>query len=369
MAGALLRRAGRSPRPTPTVPYRGAPAPARHAFGCPAAAPRRPGGRRDERESVAGPAPGEGLSRRRPTAPDSSNNANVTGPADIVSQLRVEPGSAPRLDRRDPGPRFGADDKAAGLVRLDELVERLGVLHDRLSAEATRAVPARPAGDGRVRKGRHDPPRPHRRQSAGLPDRLLPGADATPSSPTTTCGAFTPLCPARGEIAIFNRSHYEDVVAVRVRGLAPERDLASPLRAHPCVRADARRRGHERSQGLPPRLTRRAGQAPPGAARQPREALEVPRRRPRRPAALRRVPAAYEDAIRETSTDCAPWYVVPADHNWARNLAVSEILVEASSASTPGSRRPIPGSTASRSPRRRRRRQGAGGRGAQHRSS
>ena len=30
--------------------------------------------------------------------------------------------------------------------------------------------------------------------------------------------------------------------------------------------------------------------------------------------------AAYEDAIRETSTDWAPWYVVPADHNWVRNL-------------------------------------------------
>ena len=31
---------------------------------------------------------------------------------------------------------------------------------------------------------------------------------------------------------------------------------------------------------------------------------------------------------RETSTDWAPWHVVPADHNWVRNLAVAELLVE-----------------------------------------
>ena len=38
---------------------------------------------------------------------------------------------------------------------------------------------------------------------------------------------------------------------------------------------------------------------------------------------------AYEDVIGETSTELAPWYVVPADHNWVRNLAVAHIVVEA----------------------------------------
>jgi len=36
---------------------------------------------------------------------------------------------------------------------------------------------------------------------------------------------------------------------------------------------------------------------------------------------------AYEDVITETSTEWAPWYVVPADHNWVRNLAVAKLLV------------------------------------------
>lgn len=38
---------------------------------------------------------------------------------------------------------------------------------------------------------------------------------------------------------------------------------------------------------------------------------------------------AYENIISETSTSFAPWYVVPADHNWVRNLAVAELLAHA----------------------------------------
>ena len=37
---------------------------------------------------------------------------------------------------------------------------------------------------------------------------------------------------------------------------------------------------------------------------------------------------AYEEALRRTSTEHAPWFVIPADHKWFRNLAVSRIIVE-----------------------------------------
>ncbi len=37
---------------------------------------------------------------------------------------------------------------------------------------------------------------------------------------------------------------------------------------------------------------------------------------------------AYEDALRECSTDAAPWFIIPSNHKWFRNLAVSQILVE-----------------------------------------
>jgi len=37
---------------------------------------------------------------------------------------------------------------------------------------------------------------------------------------------------------------------------------------------------------------------------------------------------AYEDAIHKTSTEYAPWYVIPSNHKWFRNLAISQIVVE-----------------------------------------
>ena len=37
---------------------------------------------------------------------------------------------------------------------------------------------------------------------------------------------------------------------------------------------------------------------------------------------------AYEDAIRATSTDQAPWYIIPSNHKWFRNLAVSQIVAD-----------------------------------------
>jgi polyphosphate kinase 2 (PPK2 family) len=39
--------------------------------------------------------------------------------------------------------------------------------------------------------------------------------------------------------------------------------------------------------------------------------------------------AAYEDVITETSSEWAPWYVIPGDRNWVRNVAVATVLVDA----------------------------------------
>jgi polyphosphate kinase 2 (PPK2 family) len=58
----------------------------------------------------------------------------------LPDELRVEPGSSPRLDERDPGARVGAPDKLQGLDRLGQHVARLATLHNRLYAEATRSV-------------------------------------------------------------------------------------------------------------------------------------------------------------------------------------------------------------------------------------
>ena len=61
-------------------------------------------------------------------------------PNPLLEKLRVKPGASPRLDRRDPDLRFGAAGKREGIALLQERVERLAVLHNRLSAEASRAL-------------------------------------------------------------------------------------------------------------------------------------------------------------------------------------------------------------------------------------
>ena len=257
-------------------------------------------------------------------------------------ELRVEPGSPPHLEGRDPGARIGAPGKQEGLARLAELVERLGVLHNRLYAEATRAMLLVLQGmdasgkDGTIR-------------------RVFTGVNpqgcrvVSFREPTATELAHDFLwrvhaaCPARGEIAIFNRSHYEDVVAVRVRGLAPvhvwkrryehirdfERLLADEGTAVVKVflhisREEQRRRLLERLEDPEKRWKFQPGD------------LDDRRR-------WDDFSSAYEDAIRETSTEWAPWYVVPADHNWVRNLAVAELLVDTLERLDPKLPDPAPG--------------------------
>ena len=136
-------------------------------------------------------------------------------------------------------------------------------------------------------------------------------------------------CPRRGEIGIFNRSHYEDVVAVRVRELADER-VWSKRYAH--IVAFERLLAEEGTSVVKVFLHESRDEQ----RKRLQERVDDPEKRwkfrsatsttVRNGTTFRR---AYEDAIRETSTEHAPWYVVPADHNWSRNLCVAEILVDA----------------------------------------
>ena len=252
----------------------------------------------------------------------------MAGSAKLLDELRVKPGSAPELDKRDPDARVGAADKHEGVERIAELVERLGVLHTRLYAEAKRAVLLVVQGmdasgkDGTIRTvftGVN--PQGCRVQSFKVPTSTELAHDYL--------WRIHNACPARGEIGIFNRSHYEDVIAVRVRKLAPEqvwraryeqisafeRMLTDEGTAVVKVflhlsRDEQRKRLQERLDDPEKRWKFRLGDL------DDRKLWDD-------------FAAAYEDALHETSTDWAPWYVVPADHNWSRNLAVAEILVAA----------------------------------------
>lgn len=266
----------------------------------------------------------------------------MTASEHLLRELRVEPGSPARLDARDPGARLGAADKSAGLERIGELIERLSLLHNRLGAEATRALLLVLQGmdaagkDGTIRHvltGVNP-------QGCRIVSFKEPQADELAHD---YLWRVHRACPARGEIGIFNRSHYEDVVTVRVRGLVPEGRLR-PRYGH--IRAFERMLSDEGTTVIKVFLHVSAAEQ----RRRLQERLDNPekswkfrlgdlddRRR------FDEYQSAYEEAIRETSTDWAPWYVVPADHNWVRNLAVAEILVSALERLDPKLPTPDPG--------------------------
>jgi len=137
-----------------------------------------------------------------------------------------------------------------------------------------------------------------------------------------------PHAPPKGYIAIFNRSHYEDVLAPRVHGLIGKAECEKRYRAI--------RDFEQLLAGNDTALLKFYLHISPEeqlerfAAR-----LEDPQRNwkisesdyAERPH-WNDYMAAYEDAISATSTASAPWYVIPSNHKWYRNLAVSRVIVE-----------------------------------------
>jgi PPK2 family polyphosphate:nucleotide phosphotransferase len=146
--------------------------------------------------------------------------------------------------------------------------------------------------------------------------------------------------PARGRIGIFNRSHYEEVLVVRVH---PEK-LAEEKLPPGATGKDIWKQRFEEIRGFERRLIRNGTQVLKFHLRISKEAqrkrllarLEEPFKRWK--FSMNDVAerdrwddymAAYEDMIRETSTDDAPWYVIPSDHKHVAWLVVSAAIVEA----------------------------------------
>lgn len=134
------------------------------------------------------------------------------------------------------------------------------------------------------------------------------------------------VVPRKGEIGVFNRSHYEDVLIVRVKGFAPEHVW---------------KRRYEHIRHFEQLLTDEGTTvvkvflhvSKDEQARRFQDRLDDPTKRWKfrkgdldDRALWDDYQEAYRDAIAKTSTKDCPWYVVPADHNAARNMAVGEIL-------------------------------------------
>lgn len=246
----------------------------------------------------------------------------------MLHALRVEPGKPAGLERRDPGDRLGFGDKAAGDARLVRCVDDLRHLHKRLWAESKRSLLL--VLQGLDASGKD-----------GTVDHVLSGVNPQGcriisfKAPTEAELAHDYLrrvhaaCPARGELGIFDRSHYEDVVVARVRGLVPESTWKRRFRH---IREFERLLTDEGTAVVKVFLNLSRDEQ----ARRLQERLDNPEKAWKfrledldDRARWGDFVEAYEEAILETSTEWAPWHVVPADHNWVRNLAVAELLVDA----------------------------------------
>ena len=150
-------------------------------------------------------------------------------------------------------------------------------------------------------------------------------------------------CPAHGEIGVFNRSHYEDVLVVRVKNLVPE-SVWKKRYGH--INEFERMLSDERTTIVKCFLNVSKKEQ----AQRLQERLDNPAKNWKfRSGDLEdrklwtKFQRAYQDAISKTSTSNAPWYVVPADHNWVRNLAVAKILLKTMQDMNPKFPDPEPG--------------------------
>jgi len=141
--------------------------------------------------------------------------------------------------------------------------------------------------------------------------------------------------PARGRIGIFNRSHYEDVLVVRVKGLVPEEvwrgrygqinsfernltlDGITVLKFFLHISKD------EQKRRLQSRLDN------------PDKRWKFPSADIKERAFWDDYQAAFDDALTDCSTEHAPWYVVPANKKWYRNLVIARTIADTLAAIDP----------------------------------
>lgn len=136
------------------------------------------------------------------------------------------------------------------------------------------------------------------------------------------------VVPPAGMIGVFNRSHYEDVLVVRVDNLVPE--AVWRLRYHHINEFE--RLLHETGTTIlkfflhisAAEQARRFRERLADPSKHWKFALEDLEKRKQWPAYM----AAFEDMLNYCTTAWAPWYVIPADQKWYRNLAVMRVIVQ-----------------------------------------
>jgi PPK2 family polyphosphate:nucleotide phosphotransferase len=245
---------------------------------------------------------------------------------DFRDELRVRPGQRVRLASQDQGVTFGWD-KASAEPEVARQLARLGTLQDRFWAEAKRSVLVILQGidaagkDGTINKVMEA----FNPQGCPVTSFKVPSAEELAHD---YLWRVHKAVPRKGEIGIFNRSHYEDVLVVRVHDLVPKKVWS---RRYDQINAFERYLVDNGTTIVKFFLSIDRDEQ----RQRFQERFDDPRKRWKfsmgdleERARWADYQAAFDEALTRTSTREAPWYVIPANRNWLRNLAVSTILAD-----------------------------------------
>jgi PPK2 family polyphosphate:nucleotide phosphotransferase len=244
---------------------------------------------------------------------------------ELAHELAVTAGARFKLASIDPADTHGID-KDGSEDRLEKNCKRLSVLQYQLYAESQRALLVVLQG---IDAGGKDGTISH--VMTGMnPQGVTVTAFKVPEGAETRHDYLWRVhlaVPEYGKIGIFNRSHYEDVLVVRVHNLVPQavwskryqqindfERMLSENRVH-VVKFLLYISKEEQAKRFRARMEDKTKSWKFSEA-------DVKER-----GYWDQYIEAYNDALRKCSTPQAPWYVIPANKKWFRNLAVSDILI------------------------------------------
>lgn len=244
-----------------------------------------------------------------------------------LQKFKVEPGNKVRLKKIDPSFKGGHESHKAAAGEIAHYQEELRRLQDLLYAERRHSLliclQALDTGgkDGAI----------NHVLGAMNPQGCRVAAFKQPSAEELAHDFLWrahKAAPARGEVVIFNRSHYEDVLVVRVHSLVPKEiwsrrydqinDFEKTLVANGThiLKFFLHISKQEQLKRFKERLD------------DPTKRWKISEADYKERSFWGDYTAAYEDALSRCSTEHAPWFIIPSNHKWFRNLAIARIVVE-----------------------------------------
>ena len=245
----------------------------------------------------------------------------------LAQATRIAPGSKVDLAKHKPDGKLGLRNEETARARTAKRAEQMAVLATQLMAEHKRSLLVVLQGmdasgkDGTVK---------HCIGCLNPMSVRIAGFKA----PSTTELAHDFLwrvhqvLPERGEIGIFNRSHYEDVLVVRVEELVPKQVWKKRYAAINAFEAHLANEGtivvkcflnislKEQAERFQERIS--------NPTKNWKFSADDLKKREKWADYM----DAYRAMLERTSTESAPWHVVPADHKWVRDAVVTEVLTQ-----------------------------------------